>query len=183
MKKNALLACSLLAAALAAPSAHALDLKPSGVYVQGGVGPDSLSSATVGLVWPWDWKNKAWGGEFSAHTEAYVSFWRAKAFGGGHQSFTQVALVPYLRYRFDQGSSPWFVEAGIGVSTTDKLYVTPVKTFSTRFNFSDNIAVGRNFGAKNQHELSLRVQHISNASIKRPNPGEEFVQLRYGMSF
>ena len=29
----------------------------------------------------------------------------------------------------------------------------------------------------------LRVEHTSNASIKKPNPGENFVQLRYGYTF
>ena len=182
MKTTALSSLVLAAAVCAAP-AFALDLRPSSVYIQGGAGRDSLASATVGVNWPWAWKANALGGQFSASTEAYISFWRANDFGGGHQSFTQVALVPYLRYTFDGGRSPWFTELGIGISTTDKKYVTPDKTFSTRFNFSDNIAIGRGFGEKNRHEVSLRIQHISNAGIKKPNPGEEFVQLRYSVGF
>jgi lipid A 3-O-deacylase len=182
MNKFVFPAACALAALLAFP-AQAQDLKPSSMFLQGGVGRNGLSSATIGLNWPWAWKNKSWGGEFSVQTEAYASFWHAKAFGGGHQGFTQIALVPMLRYRLDNGASPWFVEGGIGISTTDRLYVTPNKTFSTRFNFSDNIAVGRSFGAQNKHEVSLRLQHTSNASIKQPNPGEEFLQLRYGFAF
>jgi lipid A 3-O-deacylase len=27
--------------------------------------------------------------------------------------------------------------------------------------------------------VSVRVQHVSNASIKKPNPGANFVRLRY----
>jgi hypothetical protein len=30
-----------------------------------------------------------------------------------------------------------------------------------------------------QRELVLRVEHFSNAGIKHPNPGENYVQLRY----
>jgi hypothetical protein len=41
------------------------------------------------------------------------------------------------------------------------------------------MAVGRMFGAERQHELVLRLEHFSNAGIDHPNPGENFVQLRY----
>jgi hypothetical protein len=33
------------------------------------------------------------------------------------------------------------------------------------------------------HELSLRIQHSSNAGIKEPNPGENFLLLRYAHVF
>ena len=33
------------------------------------------------------------------------------------------------------------------------------------------------------HELALRVQHYSNAGIRHPNPGENFVQLRGSFAF
>jgi lipid A 3-O-deacylase len=65
----------------------------------------------------------------------------------------------------------------------DRLYNTPTKQFSTRFNFVDNIGVGRSFGAQRQRELDLRVVHMSNGSIKHPNPGENFLQLRYAVMF
>ena len=42
---------------------------------------------------------------------------------------------------------------------------------------------GRNFGARQEHELVLRVEHFSNAGIKHPNPGENFAQLRYTYRF
>jgi lipid A 3-O-deacylase len=34
-------------------------------------------------------------------------------------------------------------------------------------------------GRREAADLSLRLQHVSNAGIKEPNPGENFVQLRY----
>ena len=39
------------------------------------------------------------------------------------------------------------------------------------------------FGARGEHEVSLRLQHFSNAGIKHPNPGETFVRLRYVRRF
>jgi hypothetical protein len=176
------LLASLAAAAAVCFNAHAMDLTPHGVFVAAGVAPHSTRSAGIGLIWPWAWRKQAAGGEFSAITEAYVSFWRADA-AVGRQSLTQIGLVPLVRWRPDQGRSPWFGEAGIGISTTNHLYDTPHKQFSTRFNFVDTIGVGRSFGAQGRHELGLRVVHMSNAGIKHPNPGENFLQLRYAVKF
>lgn len=104
-----------------------------------------------------------------------------------HASYSLTAgvlgLVPLLRYRFGQGRSGWFIEAGIGVSLMDPIYRTSEKQFSTRFNFVDVAGVGRSFGSRRERELSLRIAHVSNADIKKPNPGENFLQLRYAVLF
>jgi lipid A 3-O-deacylase len=94
-----------------------------------------------------------------------------------------VGLVPTFRYCDAEGTSPWFVEFGIRASLTTTVYETRGKRFSTSFNFTNRVGVGRNFGASGQHELSLHVEHFSNAGIKRPNPGENFAQLRYSYRF
>jgi lipid A 3-O-deacylase len=173
--------CAALCAS-ASMAAHALDLRPGGAFVQAGSG-ERAQCTTAGVIWPWAWKHDGWGGQWTAATEAFVSHWRAGAYDGGHQGFTQVGLVPMFRLRFDEGRSAWFVEGGIGITVLDKHYRTPERQFSTRFNFIDSIAVGRNFGDRHQHELSLRAVHVSNADIKRPNPGEDFLQLRYTARF
>ena len=115
-------------------------------------------------------------------TEAYVSHWNARG-AGGRRSFTQLGLTPMFRYRGDHGRSAWFVEAGIGISVIDPVYTTNAKQFSSRFNFVDVAGVGRSFGPQGQRELSLRVAHVSNCGIKSPNPGENFLQLRYAVLF
>lgn len=181
MKTQRLLASAAAVAALSF-SAQAMDLMPHGAYGVAGVAPHSTDSLTAGAIWPWAWRMPAGGGKLTALTEGYVSFWKARA-AVGRQSFTQVGIVPLVRWRPDQGRSLWFAEAGIGVSTMDRLYHTPDKQFSTRFNFVDTIGVGRSFGVQRQHELGLRVVHMSNASIKHPNPGENFLQLRYAVMF
>lgn len=165
---------------LCAP-AHAADWQPNGVFVQGGAG-EHIRAVTVGALWPWDWRHVE-RGEWTATTEVFASRWQADAFGGGHAGFTQVGISPMLRMRFTQGRSPWFVEVGIGLTLLDKDYRTPHRDFSTRFNFIDTLGVGRSFGERWQHELSLRYTHISNADIKKPNPGEDLLQLRYTARF
>ncbi len=172
-----------LACTFACGAVQAQGLKPSAVFVQGGSGEDSVRAVSVGALWPWAWRTTLWGGEVSAQTELFVSNWRAREFGGGHQNFLQLGLVPLFRLTPDAGKSPWFFEAGIGLAIHDQRFVTPDKTFSTRWNFSDNFAVGRAFGAKNQHEVSLRWQHTSNGGAKKPNPGLDLVLVRYTAKF
>jgi lipid A 3-O-deacylase len=169
-------------AGLLSQGAVAADWRPGGAFVQGGAG-EHVQCLTVGVSWPWEWKRMARGGEWSLNTELFASHWQAHSAGGGRQGFTQVGVVPMLRLRFDQGRSPWYVEAGIGLTLLDRDYRTPHKQFGTRFNFIDSIAVGRNFGTRGEHELSLRAVHVSNADIRKPNPGEDFLQLRYAMRF
>ena len=76
-----------------------------------------------------------------------------------------------------------FAEAGIGISAMDKRFVTATKELSTSLNFVDVIGVGRSLGTVRPQELGLRIQHVSNAGIKSPNPGHNFVMLRYSASF
>jgi hypothetical protein len=77
----------------------------------------------------------------------------------------------------------WFWEGGVGVDLLAPIYRTRDKRFSTVLNFGSHLAVGRRFGASAEQELTLRIQHFSNGGIRRPNPGEEFLQLRYSHRF
>jgi lipid A 3-O-deacylase len=152
---------------------------PSSAFVQAG-SMSGTRSLTVGLAWDGD---RRWGlgsGELGSYLELALSRWRYdSATGAGEDSLTQVALTPVFRWRPDAGASPWFLEAGVGLSLTSKLYETPAKRFSTSFNFGSHLGVGRNFGTHGEHELSLRAEHFSNAGIRHPNPGENFVEVRY----
>ena len=140
MKTQALVALACVAAAFSV-GVQAMDLAPRGVFAGAGAATRDTDSLTVGAIWPWAWRKQAGSGELSAITEAYVSYWRARA-AAGRQSFTQIGLVPMFRYRPEQGRSAWFGEAGIGISTMDRVYNTPNKQFSTRFNFVDTIGAG-----------------------------------------
>jgi lipid A 3-O-deacylase len=176
------IACIAVACAFAAP-ASAQSIKPSGYFVQGGLWTKGVWSATAGVTWPWAWRTGAFGNEVSGQTEAFISHLDAKSAEGGRRAVTQLALVPMFRMRFDAGRSAWFAEGGIGVSTTDRLFTTPEKSFTTRFNFVDVLGVGHSFGASREQEIGIRLQHISNAGIRVPNPGQNLLLLRYGASF
>lgn len=172
--------------AIAAPaSAQSKDLS-WGIYGQFGSGLESRDNphaitlgVTNGLPWSWQLGNS----KIVTYWDAYLSQWRAPAVGGGDKTYLQIGIIPSARLRFDNGNSPWFFDAGIGATYLDDIYATPRHTFSTRFQFTEFLSVGRSFGDAGQHELSLRVQHFSNAGIDKPNPGENFIQLRYGVKF
>ena len=174
----------LIAASLAGLSlgACAADWRPGGAFVVGGVAARQTYSVTAGLLWPWSWQREFGSTQLSGLTEAYVSYWNARGVTE-RQGFTQLGVVPVLRLRPDGGRSPWFFEGGIGGSVMNRTYRTQTKRFGTTFNFVDLIGVGRSFGADRRHELGLRITHFSNADIKQPNPGENFVQLRYAVRF
>ena len=144
-----------------------------------------MELASVGLQLPWAWRRPWLGGELSGLWDAHVARWHVSAASGGpgRRQWTQLALVPTLRLRFDGGRSPWFVEGGIGLSVIDGHVQTRDERFSTRFNFTDHLGVGVNLGNHWQHQLLLAVRHVSNGSIRKPNPGESFLQLRYGLAF
>lgn len=123
-------------------------------------------------------------GELRSYLEASYAYWQIQSTDrAGLSHLSQFALIPVLRYRPADGASPWFFETGVGVTATSSVYRTRQKSFSTSFNFSTHLAVGRSFGAQRQHEIALRLEHFSNAGIKHPNPGENFIQLRYARRF
>ena len=140
--------------------------------------------ASAGLVWDW---TRCWtlaSGEISGDRDAPVSRWSYTSPDGRQAVWlAQMAATPVLRWRASAGASPWFAESGFGATFTTNLYQTNRKRFSTSFNFGDHLAIGRNFGAQREHELALRIKHLSTAGIKQTNPGENFVQLRYVRKF
>jgi lipid A 3-O-deacylase len=151
------------------------------VFIQAGSGEEAVRAGSAGITWDLHWRGS--DGAVTARAEAFVSVWHTPRLGGGHRQLVQVGVVPMLRWRLDGGRSPWFAETGIGLSWLDSDLRTPKRTFSTRLNFSDTVAVGRNFGAGARHELSLRWQHTSNAGIRKPNPGQDLLLVRYAHAF
>ncbi len=174
---------AVLSAACTCAAAHTSLLAPDAAFVQIGAA-DTTYGATAGLNWNWGREFQLGNAHITGYWEASVSQWSYPTTDVRRTAgLVQLGLIPVFRWRPAQGASPWFAEAGIGATLTTVAYQTDRKRFSTRFNFGDHLAVGRSFGRgygrERRHELSLRLEHFSNAGIKQPNPGENFVQLRY----
>jgi len=171
-----------LAITLLTVHANAFDALPSQIFIQSATA-GSTQAATFGARWPWAWQDEFGGGALTAVTELSLSQWRFDNAASHGSSLSQLAIGPVLRWRPDGGAARWFMEAGLGLTQTSRRYETDRKAFSTRFNFGTQLAVGFDFGERHEHELSLRVAHFSNGGIRKPNPGENFVQLRYAFIF
>lgn len=163
-----------LALLLALSAMNALAAEPqTAYYVQGGVAEDA-QSLTVGASRDWRWEKQYSFGHVTGQWQGEVARWHSDS-----DNSTQVGLTPALRLHPKSWRPGWFIEGGIGLNVIFPKYNTRKKEFSTTFNFGDHIALGKRFGEKQQHEWSLRFQHFSNARIEKPNPGENFLQLRY----
>lgn len=85
----------------------------------------------------------------------------------------QLSAVPVWRF-WASDESPHFIELGVGPSLLSRKRFAG-RQLSTHFQFADHIGLGRRIGEQNR--LGLRLSHFSNASIKRPNPGLDVLQL------
>lgn len=157
---------------------------PDAYYVQLGVA-EHAHAAVVGALWEWGWMRRVGDGVVAGHWDVEIGRWGAErdTAGGGRALVTQVGVTPSLRWQAGDGLRGWFAEAGVGAHVVSPLYQSRDKRFSTRFNFGSHLAVGRRYGARDAHEWSLRVEHFSNAGIRRPNPGENFLQLRWAYRY
>lgn len=164
-------------------NAQALDARSSW-YVQAGSGEESSYALVVGTTIPW--KNFAWNlgsGTIRGHWDLWIGGWSNKRLNNDRFTTPALGIGPSLRWRGAQGASPWFLEAGTSLMVTGKQLYNDNQRMGTRFNFASHLGVGMNFGQQHAHELSLRVQHASNAGIKNPNPGLNFWQIRYAHVF
>lgn len=156
---------------------------PDQLFGQIGAAKD-VHTEVIGATWTWEWQRELASGRASGYWEASFGRWSSEPDNIDRSSawVTQVGLTPVLRWEPRAWDERWFVEAGVGANVVRPVYRRRDKRFSTAFNFGDHVALGFRFGAGYRHELALRLQHFSNAGIKHPNPGENFVQIRYSFS-
>lgn len=176
------LACGLLACAAlaqAAPADEAL-----AVYAQAGVSEHGAHSQSLGVQVPWRGFERHWLGQiWHGYWDAYLARWSARVDAGGpRESTTTWGLTPTLRMS-TSARSRWFLDMGVGLALSDQHYSNHGRRLSTRYNFASSLGLGLWLDSARRHSLALRVQHVSNARIKRPNPGENFLQVRYALQF
>ncbi len=175
--------CALLGAGSAAHAQFADMRQTPTLYVQGGLAERSARTLTVGSTLPLGWNTYWWGHAVTTHWDMSLSMWNSeREYASGRRNIAVLGLKPVLRFH-SKSQYPWFVEAGVGGYLSNHLYESRDKHFSTAFNFGTHIGVGYFTGMKRENEWMLRIEHVSNASIKKPNPGENFVQLRYARHF
>src|SRR5436305_1101512 len=82
--------------------------------------------------------------------------------------------TPIFRYARSRNSGP-YLEAAIGLHFLSDTHIKPDVTLSTHFQFGDHIGVGVR---RDKYDLGIRLQHLSNAGLRNPNPGVNFLLVR-----
>lgn len=169
--------CSLCAL-LVAPSANAYEWQISAGQ---GVQPSHVEQHQLFRVaWrtdlPWAWyETKA--GKLSTGLNAGGGFWH-----GSDRMTGELFVTPEIRYEWaplEEGVQ-LFVEAGVGVHLFSRTDYAKRGPFSTALQFGEQFGAGMRFGDQMTQDLTLFYQHHSNADIKTPNYGADFIVLRYG---
>jgi lipid A 3-O-deacylase len=168
----------LIAAAIASAPAFAID----GFAVEAGRG-EGIDMGRIAVQWDWnrellrmsDWQL---GGYFDL---AIGQWHHGDVRPGQNDNITEIGLTPVFRVEGTSRTGP-YLEAGIGFHLLSHTQIGD-KRVSTAFQFGDHLGFGYRFGAKSAFDLGYRFQHLSNASIKRPNPGINFHQIRLQYHF
>ena len=167
IRKIAAAACGLLAFI---PPAYCVD----GVSVEVGRGNDRTNAIRVSTQWNWR-KQHALDERWRLH-----GYWEASAgaWESDDDSSADFALTPVFRFeRHGRQRVPYF-EAAIGFHILSR-HISRERQFSTNFQFGDHIAAGLRFGPRARYDVGVRLQHLSNGGIRHPNPGINFVLLRF----
>jgi hypothetical protein len=169
--------------AIASGPASAVD----GVSIQGGVGAgpsEGSGTEMFRLAAQWDWKQRWFEGRdwhVGGFWDAGVGYWKRDALPQQNGSLYEIGLTPVFRLQKNQLEGP-YIEAGIGAHLLSDTSLGD-RIFSTSFQFGSHLGIGYRFGARNAFDLSYSYQHLSNASIKQPNDGIDFHQIRLQYHF
>jgi hypothetical protein len=168
-------------AAVALAMASVSSLAVDGIAVEVGRG-DGADMARIGAQWDW---SKRWLQTTDWHVGGYwdltVGQWHRNSAPGQNEDITEFGLTPVLRFQRNDLKGA-YAEGGVGAHLLSHTSLGD-HGFSTAFQFGNHLGVGYRFGAKSAYDVSYRFQHLSNASIKSPNRGINFNQIRLQYHF
>ena len=154
-------------------------LAPDTLFIKAGLA-EKAAAFSLGV----GWDKSAWlaflPAAMSLAFEVEIGHWQTFHLRHVQAEFTQIGVTPMLRLPLATSArQQWFVEGGVGFHFIVPLYRQQEKRFSTSFNFQDLLGLGVRYGKARRNEVALYASHFSNADINQPNPGENFLQLRY----
>lgn len=133
-------------------------------------------SLRFGPLWSADWGN--WNA--SLRPELELSHFRHTGPADGPDSLNQGGAIGRLHLHYGNGRWRPYAEAGLGVSLFSRDTLGS-KDFSTRFQFSQHLAVGVELAKRGF--AGLQYSHYSNADIEKPNDGIDLHQIVLGAHF
>ena len=152
-----------IALLLPAICAQAVD----GVSLELGHGSRKVDMWRVGAQWN---QSPAWlaGTRWSLYWDAAIGGWHSNT-----GTVYELGVTPVLRYAPSARGA--YADGGIGLHLLSDTHISSELDFSTRFQFGDHLGIG--YRAE-RYDVGLRFQHLSNAGVRNPNPGINFLQLR-----
>ena len=124
------------------------------------------------------WQSDAlWQRELAGHrVDLSLEASAGRVFGPAGQPggpLWHIGLTPFVRWWFSDATA---VEAGIGANLFSGTYIGS-KTISSSYQFGDSLGLYHRI-ASTPWGVGVRFTHYSNADLKRPNPGQNYLQLR-----
>ncbi|MDR2990689.1 MAG: acyloxyacyl hydrolase [Burkholderiaceae bacterium] len=141
------------------------------------------SVSKVELDAGWTQQHPLWQGQnwrLRLRHEIALGQWRVP----DARNITELGYSPVFRLEKPGASGTFFVEGSIGVRLLSHTRLAPRSTLTTTYQFADMAGIGMQWGqGTGAQTVGLRFQHQSNADIKKPNPGINFIMLYYSYAF
>jgi lipid A 3-O-deacylase len=102
--------------------------------------------------------------------------WRVPDVGGRTPRY-DVSVTPVWRSETMLGATRGFLEAGLGVHLLSHTIRNDTHRLPSSLQFGSHLGAGIRLGARGDTSIGLAIQHLSNAGLKEPNGGINFVLL------
>lgn len=172
---------ALAAIALALGAGRAAAVDAVALAVEGASGVIGLHGA---LVYEWAHGDPAlprwldWTGA-DPRLEIGAAVWRAQHDSIERQTIVGVTASPMLRWSLDRmAAGQPFVDFGVGPRLWSGAQLGEDHRFGTALEFGTTLGLGLRRGG---YDVFMRIEHTSNAGIRQPNTGINFLQI--GLAF
>ncbi|WP_196139497.1 acyloxyacyl hydrolase [Aliikangiella sp. G2MR2-5] len=140
---------------------------------------ESISGAkqfSLGYVWD---SNYQFESEFFGNSKLEYELYVTEI--SDQQKLKAIVFRPVLNFMGDTSRSyNWYWQFGLGLSYFDSRMLGPIE-FSSKGQFATMLGIGVPLDNKQNHRLTLRYNHYSNAYLSTPNPGLDTLSLDWHM--
>lgn len=141
---------------------------------------NKTQKATLGIQWNW---SKRWWDSNGTHIGGYwdlnFAYWHGNQFhniSNRSQNIGEAGITPVFRLQ-NNAKKGLYGEVGVGIHMLSDRYNNNGRQLSTKFQFGDHLGIGYVF--QNNAEIGVKLQHFSNASVKKPNDGVNFAIVKF----
>lgn len=158
----------------------------TGTGIMIGTGEENTIRYKISIDRDWSWSREVVNGWYlTGYWEAGIGYWNGDKGSTGNDSLFAISAIPVFRLQqqgYKEGEVKPYIDLAVGLYLLSRTSIGD-KEISTSFQFGDHVGAGLRFGKRDEFEIGYRFEHISNASIKRPNPGINFHMLRFMYRF